>query len=454
MPTPPISEAVARATVAMIEQCLREGFGPPHVKSPKGSATEEAGRRLVEAGILGARGSITSRLRTSARLGFEPDWSIYQAPKPRFRVKAGSDAEPAPVPSPDEMRVRQLESMVRDLRAENRALRDAELSDHIIRQTIFGLDATDPEPPEWLIGTEGAHDTPGIPMTMWSDWHWGEVVRPEEVGGVNAFNLAIAHQRVKRLVERIIHLSFDHSVNAVYPGIVVMLGGDMISGEIHDELTETNEARTAPALIDLQGVLITALTAMADRFGRVFVPCVVGNHGRMTHKPRAKGRVHTSFEWLLYCQLERYFRGDDRIRFHIPGEADAHFKVAGQRVMLTHGDSLGTRGGDGIIGALGPITRGVIKTRYSEAQIGRDFDFCCMGHWHQWMPLHDRGFVVNGSLKGFDEYARLFLRARYERPIQGLWFLHPSMGVTSVKPIYLDDMQRAAPVDSWVAWAA
>lgn len=451
MATPPISNDVARATLAAVEQCLKEGFGPPHTKSPKGSATEEAAKRLIAAGMLKSRSSMTSRIRSIAAMGMEPNWSLYSPEKPRFRVKAGS-TNPEPLPS--ELRIRQLESVIDNLRAENRGLRKAELDAHIVREAILGLDAQTPEPPDWLLGTDGARDTPGVPMTLWSDWHWGEVVRPEEVGGVNAFNLDIAHQRAKRLVERIVHLSFDHAVNAVYPGIVVMLGGDMISGEIHDELTETNEARTAPALIDLQGVLISALETMADRFGRVFVPCVVGNHGRMTQKPRAKGRVHTSFEWLLYCQLERYFRDDPRIRFHIPGEADAHFTVAGQRVMLTHGDSLGTRGGDGIIGALGPITRGVIKTRYSEAQIGRDFDFCCMGHWHQWMPLHDRGFVVNGALKGYDEYARLFLRARYERPIQGLWFLHPAIGVTSVKPIYLDDQQRSAPADSWVAWAA
>lgn len=451
MGTPPISREVAIASKEAVDQCLREGYSPPGVRSKKGSAVEAAAKRLVAAGFLRSLNSMTSRVRGITAMGLAPDWSLYQPEKPRVRVPAGSSE---PKPTDEEMRIRQLEAVVRDLRNENRALRDAELSDHIVRETIFHLDARPSEPPEWLIGTAGAHDTPGIPMTLWSDWHWGEVVRPEEVGGVNAYNLEIAHKRAKRLVERIVHLAFDHTVNAVYPGIVVMLGGDMISGDIHDELTETNEARTAPTLIDLQGVLITALGAMADRFGKVFVPCVVGNHGRMTHKPRAKGRVHTSFEWLLYCQLERHFHNDDRVRFFIPGEADAHFTVAGHRVMLTHGDSLGTRGGDGVIGALGPITRGIIKTRYSEAQIGRDFDFCCMGHWHQWMPLHDRGFVVNGSLKGYDEYARLFLRARYERPIQGLWFLHPAMGVTSVKPIYLDDQQKSAPIDSWVAWAA
>ncbi|MGE0652011.1 MAG: LAGLIDADG family homing endonuclease, partial [Alphaproteobacteria bacterium] len=151
------------------------------------------------------------------------------------------------------------------------------------------------------------------------------------------------------------------------------------------------------------------------------------------------GSHNTSFEWLMYCQLERHFRDDPRFRFMIPGEADAHFPVAGQRVMLTHGDSLGTRGGDGMIGPLGPITRGIIKTRNSEAQIGRDFDFCCMGHWHQWMPLHDRGFVVNGC---FPPGQPVLLADAQEKPIEAVSV--GDMVVThtgNVRPV-VDRMER------------
>lgn len=460
MPTPKISRSLAEHSVAVYEQCLREGYHPSDIKAgTKGAALAEAARRLYASGQLSSLNSMNSRLRACERVGVKPDHSVFQVEKPRYRVKAGSTAPlPTPEPTPQEadradLELRSLRATIETLRLENKALRKAEVESHVIRESIFGLAGEAPTPPEWLIETHAAHDGPGVPLTLWSDWHWGEVVRPEEAGGVNEFNIAIAHDRAKMLVERIIRLSFDHTVNPIYPGIVIMLGGDMISGEIHDELTETNELRTAPALIDLQGVLITAISALADRFGRVFLPCVVGNHGRMTHKPRAKGRVHTSFEWLLYCQLERYFAADERIRFFVPGEADAHYRVAGHRIMLTHGDSLGTRGGDGIIGCLGPILRGVIKTRYSEAQIGRDFDYCFMGHWHQYMALHEVGVFVNGALKGYDEYARLYLRARYQRPIQTLLFMHPTMGVTSVKPIYLAPHRTAVPGDAWVSWA-
>ena len=92
-----------------------------------------------------------------------------------------------------------------------------------------------------------------------------------------------------------------------YPGIVAALGGDMISGNIHEELQTTNEINTMPTVLDLFGKLAPALKRLADVFGRVFVPCVSGNHGRDTKKIWAKDRNHTSFDWLLYCLLAKHF---------------------------------------------------------------------------------------------------------------------------------------------------
>lgn len=319
-----------------------------------------------------------------------------------------------------------------------------------IRRQIYNLSEVSPKPPAWVIKKTKA-GLPGVPMTLWSDWHWGEVVNAEEVGGVNEFNSEIAKKRVVKLVDTVIDLAVNHMVNPNYPGIVVCLGGDMISGDIHEELQDTNDDYLLSSLMDIQDVLAASLLRLADVFGRVFVPCVVGNHGRSTKKPRMKGRVYTSFEWNLYCQLERFFRDDPRIQFFIPNETDAHFTVLGHRFCLTHGDSLGVKGGDGIIGALGPIMRGAIKVGRSEAQIGREFDTILMGHWHQYIALP--GLIVNGTLKGFDEFARLALRAKYERPTQALWFVNQKHGITAQWPIYLEPSRRASDSSEWVTWA-
>lgn len=320
-----------------------------------------------------------------------------------------------------------------------------------IREAILGLADHTPEPPEWLQrpGTPGFR---GAPMTIWSDWHWGEVVHAAEVAGVNEYNHKIGRLRAKRLVETTIDLAFNHMGRAKtkYPGCIVCLGGDMITGDIHEELLATNDRTPQQSINDLTDVLAGGLDTMAGKFGRLFVPCVVGNHGRSSRKPRMKGRVFTSIEWVIYCNLERHFRNSKHIQFMIPGETDAYFSVFGHRYLLTHGDSLGVKGGDGIIGAMGPIVRGAIKVGRSEAEIDRDFDTIVMGHWHQYLTVP--GIIVNNSLIGYNEYARLGLRAPYSRPSQALWFTHPEHGITAHWQVYLENLKTSNQKSEWVTW--
>jgi hypothetical protein len=348
-----------------------------------------------------------------------------------------------------------LETKVKNLEAELASIKRDNVTAADIRERIYGLASETPSPPVWLNETHAAK-SPGVPMVFWSDFHWGETVFADEVGGVNEFNRAIARERFKTLVDTTLDLTLNHMVNPTYPGIVVCLGGDMITGGIHDELRETNDGPVQVSLLEVQEQLIAGLTILANTFGRVFVPCVVGNHGRMTLKPRAKHRVYESFEWNLYCQLERHFANDPRIQFLIPAETDAHFEVNGHRYMLTHGDALGVKGGDGIIGALGPIARGTIKVGRSEAQVGRDFDTLLIGHWHSYIPRSEAvPVIVNGALKGYDEYAKVFLRARFALASQALWFDHPKYGVTAQWQMKLQADPSLASVNrgaSWVAW--
>lgn len=345
-----------------------------------------------------------------------------------------------------------LEIQVKQLQADLKALqREADTAEKI-RQEIFNLAAHTPEPPAWLQTIVRNQGDRGTPAMLWSDWHFGEVVRPEEVGGVNEFNADICKARVQRLVNTAIDLCFNHMGRAStrYPGIVIGLNGDLITGNIHDELTETNDRTPQQQINDLTDIIAAALEQMALKFGRVFVPCEPGNHGRGTMKPRMKGRVYTSHEWVIYTNLERYFRKDKRVIIHVPAETDAYFKIYDHRYLMTHGDSLGVKGGDGIIGALGPIMRGAIKTGRSEAQIGRDFDTLLLGHWHQmlWLPT----VIVNNALKGYDEFARLALRAPYTRPSQALWFTHPEHGITARWEVFLEGKKQAQDANEWLTF--
>lgn len=336
-----------------------------------------------------------------------------------------------------------------EVRSQLRAARENSLTDEYVKRKIIGVVEllAQQSQPRWLISGPNSNSLPGVPIALWSDWHWGETVSLGELGGVNEFNLEIAHRRARLLVEKTVALLTKHVVNPRYPGIVVCLGGDMLSGDIHDELTSTNDQPMMPCLLDLYGVLRWAIVTMADRFGSVFLPCVAGNHGRTTKKPRMKQRAFTNFDWLLYQFLEKSFEGDKRVQFHIPDGPDAHFTVFGHRYLLTHGDQF--RGGDGIIGAIGPITRGNSRKQARNSAINLAYDTMLLGHFHQYMPLHRT--IVNGSLKGYDEYANQN-NFGYEPPTQALWITHQDHGITQHWPVYLDARVGLEPSNDWVTW--
>jgi hypothetical protein len=292
--------------------------------------------------------------------------------------------------------------------------------------------------PKWATAPKKAR-APGVPKLMLSDLHWGEVVRASQIGGVNSYNLAIARKRLRTVVDTTIDLCKILDPEMRYPGIVVPLGGDMISGNIHDELAASNELNTMPTLLDLYGNLVPAIRLMADTFGNVFLPCVSGNHDRDTKKIWSKDRNHTSFGWLLYQFLAAAFASDKRVTFYIPDGADALYRIFNTRYLLTHGDQF--RGGDGIIGPLGPVTRGEQKKNTRYAAVGQDYDVMEFGHFHKRMlTARLRG---NGTLKGFDEYAA-DNNFGVEPPSQNFWITHPDHGITFDAPVYCDEKVAAA----------
>jgi hypothetical protein len=76
-----------------------------------------------------------------------------------------------------------------------------------------------------------------------------------------------------------------------------------------------------------------------------------------------------------------------------------------------------------------------------------------MGHWHTYIPRGEAtNVIVNGCLKGYDEYARLMLRVPYSRPSQALWFVHPKYGITAQWQVFLEAAAKKAAATEWITW--
>ena len=134
------------------------------------------------------------------------------------------------------------EERIRLLQAELAGVKKRVVSHETVRQEILKLSkATVPQPSWTMEPQHGKGLSPGAPTLFLSDWHWGEVVDKRQVGGVNEYNLQIAHNRAQTVIQNTIRLLRGEFSRKELPGLVVALGGDMFSGDIHEELSRTNE---------------------------------------------------------------------------------------------------------------------------------------------------------------------------------------------------------------------
>jgi hypothetical protein len=325
-------------------------------------------------------------------------------------------------------RIQRLEADLRAAKADAKSNLDRALEAERIREGVFQLTEGYAPTPTWALERSGAHDAPHVPVLVTSDFHFGEVIDPANMGGINAFNLDIAEARYKRLIQQTIDISMEHLPRNTYPGIIVLRLGDTVAGDIHEELSKTNDMPTLPTCRRVVQVESWGLERLAAAFGEVYVISVPGNHGRSTKKKESKGLTTQSYDQLISWWLEDRFRLDKRVSFNTPEAGDAVFDVHGRTYLATHGDRIGTGGGRGFLGAVAPITRGMRLCHESQAKLGQPIDKVFMGHFHHAV---DVGYGwANGSLPGYSEYARDG-RMVPEAPVQWLIMLHPKYGATS-----------------------
>lgn len=335
-----------------------------------------------------------------------------------------------PLAARQERRYRdEIAALRSELKRADRELNDAE----DMRSAVFGL-GKPIEPASYRIDLSAADPHAEVPLLFQSDEQWGEVIDLEEMGGLNRYDRHVAAARYRRLIEAAVKCCLPPHTAAPPPVFYYCMGGDSISGGIHEELAETNDLSSIPAVRDYCANVRWGIETLRRELGcPIVVVRVPGNHDRTTAKPRHKKYVETSFDSVISWHLEMIFADDPNVTFLIPKENDAYFSVAGWNVLMTHGDMMGTGGGQGYIGAVAPISKGHRKLAETYLQAGKPVDVVLTGHFHVAVET-EYGFG-NGCLPGFSEYARLRLRAKPSPPVQWLLHFHPERGVTTRRQI-------------------
>ena len=302
-----------------------------------------------------------------------------------------------------------------------------------LREQIDTMRAIDSDaPPPSVQPRERAYGLREATMlALASDWHLEEYVDPAKIGGVNAFDLAIAESSARRYFDALVWLYDHHSTHFAIRDLVLWLGGDIISGYIHEELVETNTLAPLPAVRfarELIGAGIRMLLAETN-LARIVIPCSYGNHGRTTIKSRISSGAENSYETHLYHSLAADFADEPRVVFSIARGPLLYLDVYGMTIRFTHGDAVKYGGGVGGISI--PINKAIAGWDTT-----RRAHLTCMGHWHQYM--HGQRALVNGSLVGHSPFGD-WIKCQYEPARQAFTLIDSRRGPCMSTPIWVRD---------------
>lgn len=248
-----------------------------------------------------------------------------------------------------------------------------------------------------------------------SDWHIGEV---DNIGGFNRFNYSIACERVKTLTNKVLSWTKMHRSMYKVDELVVIATGDMISGEIHDELRRTNEFPAPEQCVKAAMLISKMVNELSSSFKKVRVEYIVAdNHSRTTKKIEFAPGTN-SYNYIVGTMAKILLRDNSTVEFNVYPEIQHVVKVEGLQYLITHGNSI--RGG-----FAGIPYYGMNRKLGAEALIRMNMDEDChfnrivMGHYHT--PFLNNGVEMTGCLSSttaFDHAA-----GRHSPACQTAWLV-------------------------------
>jgi hypothetical protein len=257
--------------------------------------------------------------------------------------------------------------------------------------------------PKW-IDKENKGSDELVPVLFLTDIHLGEEVAHTDTGFDEIYNVEVSIESVNKLTEDFINICTHKMTNYKYPGCVLMLGGDGITGNLHD-LSETNDITPVRQVIELTSLYIQQIKKLEAAFGKVAVFGVTGNHGRLdSHNyTKTKRRTENSLETITYHFVGEHFKDNKNVNIITDESDEILFGINGHKFLLTHGDR-GIHGGNGIGGIIVPIKRARAKMLQAAVAMKKEFHTLVIGHFHTHHVSDE--LIIGNSVKPYDEYSK------------------------------------------------
>ena len=293
--------------------------------------------------------------------------------------------------------------------------------------------------------TRSQSGAPQVMVAVLTDTHVGEQVYSPQVMGINQYNYETFNRRLSGWTQQVISLAEYRRNICQIDELVVPMLGDMISGDIHDELARTNMDNCMMQMLTTAHLISQALMALAPHFKTIRVPCVVGNHGRMTRKPPMKDK-YMDWDYLAYQWMAAFCKNQSNVTFEIPKSFAHTITVADRNILLFHGDAISGGGSSASISKMISNMRGVLQFKQAientvvehDGVLPGQFSDVLMGHFHR-VDVYDIGTgaaYICGTMKGGDEFALQRIQAM-TAPKQVVTYWHPTYGNVGMEVLYI-----------------
>ena len=279
-------------------------------------------------------------------------------------------------------------------------------------------------------------------ILLLSDWHIGEVVDPEVVGYLNKYDEEIAARRVEIITNKVIELTNLHRNISDIKRIHIACLGDMVSGHnLHDDLDKTNSLNISDQVLYTSTLLTNLILTLSQFFDEIIFYGVPGNHGRTTKKKEHKDPT-SSYDYLAYKITERelqllksFNKIQSKIKIYIPKSNFLLISVQEHNILFTHGDNIKSWSSIPYYGMLRDYNN---KQELILSAYNMPVHYICIGHFHQPITINRPlgGIIVNGSLKGVDEYS--INRNMISKPSQTFFGVNKKYGRTFLYELYCD----------------
>jgi len=270
-----------------------------------------------------------------------------------------------------------------------------------------------------------------------SDTHFGENVElpaPDGNGYINKYDIDIAKKRIKSIIEKVEMYTDIHRAYSNIDTLHIAFLGDMVSGYgLHDDLDMTNGLNIAEQILEGSKILSAIILRLSKHFKEIKVYGVCGNHGR-TQKKKLYKQPTSSYDYLLYKIVEREVSLIKQIKklktdieFNIAETSFLVTSIQNHTLLFTHGDNIKSWAG---IPYYGMMRDYASKQETIISTMDTPINYIVMGHFHQPITINRPlgGIIVNGSLKGVDEYS--LANNWISSPSQTLFALNKDQGKT------------------------